>query len=60
MFLTKIIYSIKKKPYTKSAEKKWRNFDFISIVELQNLISRISVPPIQKQPFAYVLQNSCF
>ena len=30
------------------------------IIKLQNLISRILVPPIQKQPFADVLQNRCF
>ena len=41
-------------------KKKWRNFDFMSIVKFQNLISRISVPPIQKQLFADVLPNSCF
>ena len=44
----------------KSAERKWENFDFISIAKLQNIISRISVPPIQKQPFEDALQNSCF
>ena len=43
-----------------AVDLKWRNFDFISIVRLQNLIDRISVPPIQKQPFADFLQNSCF
>ena len=32
----------------------------MSIEKLQNLISKISVPPIQKQLFADVLQNSCF
>ena len=52
--------SLKKNPNKKSAERKWRNFHFTSIVKLQNLISRISVPPIQKQPFADVLQNRCF
>ena len=30
---------------------------FVSIVKLQNLISKISVPPTQKQPFADVFQN---
>ena len=60
IFPRKIIYSLKKNPNKKSAEKKWRNFDFISIVKLQNLTYRISVPPIQKQPFANVLQSSCF
>ena len=30
---------------------------FISIIKLQNLISKISVPPTQKQPFADVSQN---
>ena len=43
-FARKIIYSLKKDPNKKSAERKWRNFDFISLVKLQNLISRISVP----------------
>ena len=54
-FSRKVIYSLKKNPNKKSAERKWRNFNFISIVKLQNLIGRISVPPIQKQPFADVL-----
>ena len=60
IFLRKIIYSLKKNTNKKSAERKWRNFDFISLAKLQTLIDRISVPPIQKQPFADVLQNSCF
>ena len=51
-FLRKIIYSLKKNPNKKSAERKWRNFHY--------LISRIPVPPTQKQMFADVLQNSCF
>ena len=29
------------------------------MVKLQNLISRKSVPPFQKQPFALVLQSRC-
>ena len=29
------------------------------VVKLQNLISRISVPPFQKQPFPDVLQIRC-
>ena len=32
-----------------------RNSHYISLVKLQNLISRKSVPPFQKQPFADVL-----
>ena len=34
-------------PDKKSAERKWRNFHYISMVKLQNLISRRSVPPIK-------------
>ena len=30
------------------------------MVELQNLICRIFVPPFQKQPFEDVLQSKCF
>ena len=30
------------------------------MLKLQNLISRKSEPPIQKQPFADVLQSRCF
>ena len=29
------------------------------MVKIQNLISRISVLPFEKQPFVYVLQNKC-
>ena len=47
-------------PNKKSAERKWRNLDFIAIAKLRNLLGKISVPPIQKQPYADVLQNSCF
>ena len=43
----------------KSTERKLRNFDYISMVKLQNLISRKLVPPFQKQPFADVLQSRC-
>ena len=40
-------------------ERKRRNSHYISMVKLQNLISRKSVPPFQKQPFADVLQSRC-
>ena len=55
----KKLYSLKNL-IKKSAERKCRNFHFISIVRLQNFISSISVRPIQKQPFADVLQSRCF
>ena len=29
------------------------------MVNFQNAISRISVPPFQKQPFVHVLQRKC-
>ena len=59
-FLSKTICCLKKNHNKKSAERKWRNFHYISILKLQNLISRISVPPFPSvQPFADVLQNRC-
>ena len=51
-FRRKIIYSLQKNPNKKSAERKQRNFHY--------LISRISVPPTQKQMFTDVLENRCF
>ena len=32
----------------------------MSMVKLQNFISRVSVPPFQKQPFVDVLQSKCY
>ena len=57
-FLTKIIYSLAKEPPPKkSAARKRINFYYMLMVKLQNLISRKSVPPFQKQSFADVLQS---
>ena len=35
------------------------SFHFTSMVKLQNLISRISMLPFQKQPFVDVQQSKC-
>ena len=43
----------------KLTERKWRNPHYISMVKLQNFISRKSVPNFQKQQFADVFQNRC-
>ena len=53
-FLSKIIFSLTKKP-----ERKWTNFHYNLIVKLQNLISKKSVLPFQKQLFTDVLQSRC-
>ena len=58
--LSKTICCLKKNHNKKSAERKCRNLHYISILKLQDLISRISVPPFPSvQPFADVLQNRC-
>ena len=42
-----------------SAERKRRNSHYMSMVKLQNLISRKSVSPFQRQPFVDVPQSRC-
>ena len=49
----------KKNPSKKQIESKRGNSHYIPMVKLQNLISRKSVPPFQKQLFIDVLQIRC-
>ena len=58
IFVSKIIEQ--KNPNKKSTDRNGEN-PIISqcVVELQNLIGRILVPPFHKQPFADVLQSKC-
>ena len=55
-FLGKIIYSLTKEPYYRYQVKKMEKFPYMLMV---NLISRKSIPPFQKQPFADALQSRC-
>ena len=56
----KNIQSKKRTLIKKSAERKWRNFHFISIVKLQNLISRISVPPMRSSRSQMFFKTGAF